>query len=306
MTSQTQLTRDTANYVIVALYKFVTLDDYQELRETLLEMLKSNEILGTLILASEGINGTVGGSRDAIDLLLKFLTDDPRFEDLVWKESYFDDPPFRKTKVKAKAEIVTMGIDGVDPNAEVGTYVEPKDWNEIISDPEMLVIDCRNDYEFEVGSFENAVNPNTEAFRDFPTYVEENLDPTVHKKVAMFCTGGIRCEKSTSFLKQRGFENVYHLKGGILKYLEEIEAENSMWNGECYVFDRRVTVVDGVLPGSYAMCFQCGYPVSKVDQQSEHYVIGVSCPRCINLSPKSPESLEVEEQLSEVAVSEEA
>ena len=208
--------------VVCALYKFVTLDNYQDLRQPLHDIMDVNEVRGTLLLANEGINGTIAGPRIAINHVLTWLRNDPRLSDIDVKESFTDNLPFNRAKVKLKKEIVTMGIEGIDPKRVVGTYVNPKDWNILISDPDVILVDTRNDYEFKVGTFRNAINPNTESFREFPHYALKNLDPIKHKKVAMFCTGGIRCEKSTAFLKEQGFDEVYHLKGGILKYLEEV------------------------------------------------------------------------------------
>ena len=266
--------------VVAALYRFTRLDDYQQLREPLLALLESHEVKGTLLLAREGINGTVAGPRAGIDALLEWLAADGRFRGLEYKESFTDTPPFLRTKVKLKKEIVTMGVEDLDPNEERGTYLEPDEWNRVIADPETLVIDTRNDYEYEVGTFEGAVNPNTRAFREFPDYVRENLDPRRHKRVAMFCTGGIRCEKSTAYLKSQGFDEVYHLKGGILKYLETTPREESLWRGECFVFDERVTVDHGLRPGGYDQCHACRRPISEQDKASPLYRKGVSCPRC--------------------------
>ncbi|QBG46265.1 rhodanese-related sulfurtransferase [Verrucomicrobia bacterium S94] len=266
--------------VVCALYKFVKLNDYESLREPLLQFMTDREIRGTLLLAAEGINGTVAGSRMAIDELLAYLRADERLADIDSKESYDETNPFYRTKVRLKKEIVTLGVKGIDPCKTVGTYVEPKDWNELISDPETLLIDTRNDYEIGIGTFKNAVNPNTESFREFPEYVKKNLDPSKHRKVAMFCTGGIRCEKSTAYLKELGFEEVYHLKGGILKYLEEIPEEESMWNGECFVFDNRVAVKHNLEKGEYDQCHACRMPITEDDKKSELYVKGVSCPHC--------------------------
>ncbi len=215
--------------VVCALYKFVSLDDYQALKTPLLNLMLAEKIRGTLLLAHEGINGTVAGSRTAIDKLLAHLQQDPRLDPISYKESFTNTPPFLRSRVKLKKEIVTMGIEGIDPLRSVGTYVKAKDWNQLISDPDVLLIDTRNDYEYQVGTFKNAVNPKTESFREFPDYVQQQLDPQKHSKVAMFCTGGIRCEKSTAYLKEQGFSEVYHLEGGILKYLEEVpEDENAL------------------------------------------------------------------------------
>ncbi|MFW5426505.1 MAG: rhodanese-related sulfurtransferase [Methylophagaceae bacterium] len=268
--------------VICALYKFVTLEDYQEIKPPLLNFMLQQDVRGTLLLAKEGINGTVSGSRSSIDNLLAYLQNDSRFEGISYKESFTEEMPFLRTRVKLKKEIVTMGIDGIDPKHIVGTYVKPKDWNELISDPEVLLIDTRNDYEVQVGTFKNAINPVTDSFREFPDYVKQNFDPDKHKKVAMYCTGGIRCEKSTAYMKEQGFEEVYHLEGGILKYLEEVPEEDTLWEGECFVFDERVTVDHQLERGKYEQCNACRMPITKQDQQSEHYIHGVSCPHCFN------------------------
>lgn len=267
---------------VCALYKFVALDDYISIRQPLLDFMLKRNIKGTLLLASEGINGTVAGTREAIDQLLERLKSDPRMADLDHKESLDDTNPFYRTKVRLKKEIVTLGIEGVDPCHTVGTYVEPKDWNALISDPETLIIDTRNDYEIGIGTFKNAVNPETESFREFPEYVKQKLDPSKQRNVAMFCTGGIRCEKSTAYLKEQGFENVYHLKGGILKYLEEVPAEKSLWEGECFVFDNRVAVDHALVKGTYDQCHACRMPIAEEEKQHAHYEKGVSCPHCFD------------------------
>ncbi len=269
-----------SNIVVAALYKFVSLPDFHELREPLLDHCLAQNIRGTLLLAEEGINGTVAGGREAIDSLLAYLKADPRLADLSHKESFDSSQPFYRMKVKLKKEIVTMGIDGIDPNEVVGTYVKPKDWNALISDPDVVLIDTRNDYEVEIGTFKGAVDPKTESFRQFPEYVRQNYNPAKHKKVAMFCTGGIRCEKASAFMKREGFEEVYHLEGGILKYLEEIDQSDSLWQGECFVFDNRVSVKQGLEPGEYALCHGCRWPITDADRQSDKYEEGVSCPAC--------------------------
>ena len=266
--------------VVAALYRFVALPDFEDLRQPLLDLMIDSEVKGTLLLASEGINGTIAGSCAGIDRVLAWLQRDTRFTGLEAKESFVDEMPFYRTKVKLKREIVTMGVDNIDPNDIVGTYVEPRDWNALISDPDVLVLDTRNDYEVEIGSFEHAVNPKTASFRELPDYVAEHLDSTVHKKVAMFCTGGIRCEKSTAFLKQQGFDEVYHLKGGILKYLEEVPEAESKWQGECFVFDNRVTVNHQLEKGHYDQCHACRRPITEEDKLSPHYQKGISCHRC--------------------------
>ncbi len=266
--------------VVCALYKFVTLEDFEAMREPLQETMKAHNIRGTLLLAKEGINGTVSGTREGIDALLAWLKSDPRLADLDYKESQHEKQPFKRSKVKLKKEIVTLGVEGIDPKRVVGTYVEPKAWNDLISDPDVILIDTRNDYEVQVGTFKQAVNPKTETFREFPEYVAQHMDPAKHKKVAMFCTGGIRCEKSTAFMKEQGFEEVYHLKGGILKYLEEVPEAESLWEGECFVFDDRVTVNHQLEKGSYEQCNACRLPITEEDKQSERYEHGVSCPHC--------------------------
>ncbi len=240
------------------------------------------EIKGTILLAREGINGTVAGSDFAIKEMLTFLRADPRLTKLEHKESRSKDMPFYRMKVRLKKEIVTMGVEGVDPNEIVGTYVDPNDWNALISDPDVVLIDTRNDYEVEIGSFEGALNPNTETFREFPQWVEQNKERLTKHKVAMFCTGGIRCEKASSYMKQQGYDEVYHLKGGILKYLETVKADNSMWNGDCFVFDQRVAVGHGLKQSQYDQCYACRYPITEADKQHDLYVKGVSCPRCHN------------------------
>ncbi|MDC0610937.1 rhodanese-related sulfurtransferase [Vibrio sp.] len=270
------------DYVVCAMYKFVRLEDYVELREPLKALMEENEIRGTLLLAYEGINGTVASTREGIDALLAWFKKDERLADIVYKESFDANQPFNRTKVKLKKEIVTLGVEGIDPRHIVGTYVKPNEWNELISDPEVFVVDTRNDYEIEIGTFKNAVNPKTETFRDFPKYVAENMDPTKHKKVAMFCTGGIRCEKSTAFMKEQGFEEVYHLEGGILKYLEEVPQEESMWEGDCYVFDGRVAVNHQLEKSEYDMCKACRLPITQEEMESPDYEKGVSCPKCVD------------------------
>ncbi len=268
--------------VVCALYKFVTLENYQNLRQPLYDVMVNNRICGTLLLAHEGINGTVAGLRQDIDMLISWLRSDSRLNDLDVKESLTDHPPFNRIKVKLKKEIVTMGIEGIDPKRVVGTYVSPKDWNDLLADPELLLIDTRNDYEYQVGTFKNAINPGTESFREFPDYIKANLDPQKHKKVAMFCTGGIRCEKSTAFLKEQGFAEVYHLQGGILKYLEEVPEQQTLWQGECFVFDERVTVNHRLEKGIHDRCHACSLPITEKDKSSPKYLKDVYCPHCFD------------------------
>ncbi|MBZ9610981.1 oxygen-dependent tRNA uridine(34) hydroxylase TrhO [Rheinheimera maricola] len=267
-------------YVVAALYKFVRLPDYITLRDSLYDYMVANKVKGTLLLAEEGINGTICGERAGVDAVKAWLDADSRFDGMSYKESLSDELAFYRTKVKLKKEIVTMGVEGINPAHIVGSYVKGEDWNQLISDPNTIVIDTRNDYEVAIGSFKNAVNPNTTTFREFPQWAADNLDKAKHKKVAMFCTGGIRCEKSTAFLKEQGFDEVYHLDGGILKYLEEMPQENSLWQGECFVFDQRVAVKHGLEQGSYDQCYACRMPLSAAEMASEHYVKGLSCPHC--------------------------
>ncbi len=270
------------SYIVAAMYKFVSLPDYEALREPLLDVCRDADIKGTLLLAQEGINGTVSGTREGLDTLLAYLRSDERLVDLEHKESVHDSQPFLRMKVKLKCEIVTMGVPSVDPNRVVGTYVAPGDWNTLLDDPEVVLVDTRNDYEYAIGSFDGAIDPDIETFREFPAWVAENLDPDRNKKVAMFCTGGIRCEKASSYLLEQGFEAVYHLRGGILKYLEEVPEDETRWHGECFVFDERVAVDHQLQKGRYEQCFACRHPVSAEDMASPAYRKGVSCPHCID------------------------
>jgi len=269
---------------VCALYKFVNLPDYVDLQVPLLSFAQSRDIKGTILLAGEGINGTVAGLAADVDALIDYLERDERFHGIDFKFSTTDERPFYRMKVKLKAEIVSMGVPGVNPNQAVGTYVEPQDWNALIDDPDVLLIDTRNDYEVEIGSFESAVNPSTTTFRQFPNYVAEHCEPTVHKKVAMFCTGGIRCEKASSYMLGQGYEEVYHLKGGILNYLEQVDEDESRWQGECFVFDNRVAVDHKLQDGQYDQCHACRRPITDADKQSPHYEEGVSCDRCYTSS----------------------
>jgi UPF0176 protein len=265
---------------ICSLYKFVTLDDYTYFRQPLLNLMKANHIKGTLILAQEGINGTVSGTENALNTLLKWLRADRRLKDIGYHISYHETRPFHRCKVKLKNEIVSMGIESVDPRQDKGQYVSPEQWNQLLEDPEVMVIDTRNEYETQIGTFKNAINPNTRAFREFPDYADKYLSSSQYKKVAMFCTGGIRCEKSTAYLKQKGFEEVYHLKGGILNYLKQMPEDRSKWYGECFVFDNRVAVDHDLQKGQYDQCFACRRPITDQDKQSHKYAPGVSCPHC--------------------------
>lgn len=288
--------------VVAALYKFVTLPDYVSLRAPLLQAMLDQGIKGTLLLAEEGINGTVSGSRQAIDALFAWFATDARLADVDHKESSCDEQPFYRTKVKLKKEIVTLGVPGVNPNLQVGTYVEPRNWNALIDDPEVLLIDTRNDYEVAIGTFSGAIDPKTRSFSEFPEYIKAHFDPQKHRKVAMFCTGGIRCEKASSYMLGQGFAEVFHLKGGILKYLEEVPQAQSRWQGDCFVFDNRVTVRHDLSEGDYDQCHACRTPVSASDRLSEHYAPGISCPHCWDaLSEKTRASARERQKQIELA-----
>lgn len=286
--------------VVAAFYKFAKLPEFKQLQAPFLEFCLSVNINGTILLAEEGVNGTVAGSRDSIDSLMAFIKTEPRLHDIDHKESFTNEPPFDRMKVKLKKEIVPLGVSTVDPNELVGTYVSPEDWNELISDPEVIIVDTRNDYEVDIGTFKNAIDPKTKRFRDFPAFVSDNLDPDKHKKVAMFCTGGIRCEKASSYMLQQGFKEVFHLKGGILKYLEKIPADKSLWNGECFVFDQRIAVGNGLIVGDHEQCYACRHPVSPQDRESSKFRLGVSCPYCFDNLPEKTRARAIERQKQNV------
>ena len=277
MTRAVPLTCD----VVVAFYKFVTLSDYVELRLPLLEVARAHGIKGTILLAEEGINSTIAGPRHGIDAVLDFLRRDPRLADLVVKTSEADGVTFDRLKVRLKREIVTLGQPQVDPTRKVGSYVTPAEWNALISDPDVLVIDTRNAYEVSIGTFAGAVNPNTRSFSEFPAYVLHHLEPARSRKIAMFCKGGIRCEKASSYLLSQGFEDVYHLEGGILKYLETVPPGDSLWHGECYVFDQRVALGHGLTAGTHDACRACGHPVSVADKSAPQFLGREACPLCV-------------------------
>ncbi len=267
-------------WLVAALYHFARFDRYEQFREPLQAFCDANGIKGTLLLAREGINGTVAGSDAAIAALLAHLRAQPEFAALEHKESRASKMPFVRMKVKLKKEIVTMGVEDIDPMRIVGTYVDPKDWNALISDPDTIVIDTRNDYETAIGIFKGAVDPNTKTFREFPDWVRNNAGLHNKPKIAMYCTGGIRCEKATAFMKEEGFDEVYHLKGGILKYLEEVPAEESLWEGACFVFDERVSVEHGLKEGNHKLCHACRNPITAEEVTSPLYEEGVSCSHC--------------------------
>ncbi len=267
-------------WVVAALYQFKEVENAAELQQQLLALVKTINLCGTLIVADEGINGTVAGDRAAIDVIHQFLLDQG-FTTMEYKESLSSDKPFRKMKIKLKKEIVTLGVE-VKPRDLVGHYLDPKQWNELIARDDVILIDTRNDYEYKAGTFKGALDPKTESFREFPEYVKQNLEQHKDKKVAMFCTGGIRCEKSTSLLLQEGFSEVYHLKGGILKYLEETPVDESLWEGECFVFDGRTAVTHGVEEGVNSKCHACGWPLTPEEVAQPSYEHGVSCVYCID------------------------
>ena len=285
-----------SKYLTAALYKFVSLPDYKALQAPILEKCVALNIKGTLLLALEGINGTIAGKQEDIDALLTYLRQDPRFSDLEHKESYAETHPFYRMKVKLKKEIVTMGVTGIDPNNVVGTYVKPEDWNDLINDPDVILLDTRNDYEVSIGTFKGAIDPKTTTFREFPKFIDQNLDKTKNKKVAMFCTGGIRCEKASSFMKAQGFEAVYHLQGGILKYLETVPKEESLWEGECFVFDQRVAVKHGLEVGEYDQCYACRMPLSPEEVKSDKYTPGIACPHCYDKTSEEKKAALTERQ----------
>lgn len=266
--------------VVAAFYRFTRLSDPPAVRSHLAAACAGAGTRGTILVAPEGLNGTIAGSREAIDTVLAALRDVPGCAALEHKESPAESMPFHRMKVKLKREIVTMGVPDIDPNADVGTYVEPQDWNRLISEPDVVVIDTRNDYEVAIGTFEGAVNPETVAFRDFPDWFRAAYGDRPDTRFAMFCTGGIRCEKATAFLKAEGISDVFHLKGGILKYLETVPEDESLWRGECFVFDQRTAVTHGLETGSYDQCHACRRPISEEDKTSPHYRPGVSCPHC--------------------------
>lgn len=268
-------------WTVAALYCFASLPHYRDLRAPLLQLCRKNKIKGSLLLAEEGINGTVAGGKAAIAALIAFIKTQKGLEQPELKYSTAQEQPFHRMKVRLKKEIVTMGVEGADPLKTVGTYVAPKDWNALIQDKDTILIDTRNDYEYAIGSFAGAVDPHIKTFREFPQWLQQHeAELKAKKNIAMFCTGGIRCEKSTAYAKTLGYENVYHLKGGILKYLEEVPQEQSLWNGECFVFDERVSLGHGLKEGGLTLCRACRRPLSAEDMQSPYYAEGISCPAC--------------------------
>ena len=268
-------------FTVAALYKFVRLADFEARQEPLQTLAKQNQVTGTILLAREGINGTIAGPKVGVEAVIDYLKADPAFEGMSLKFSYADEMPFYRMKVRLKKEIVTMGQPDVDPRHIVGTYVKPEDWNDLISDPDTLLVDTRNEYETAIGTFKGAVDPHTGSFREFPDWVQKLKQGKGTKpKVAMFCTGGIRCEKASAYMRSEGFDEVYHLEGGILKYLETVPEDKSLWEGECFVFDERVSVGHGLEPGDYDMCRACRRPIGEEDKASARFIPGVSCPHC--------------------------
>ena len=275
---------DERRYTVTAFYQFASLNNILSLQTELKKLCQRNEIFGTILLASEGINGTVAGKQSSINCLFKWLREQPSFNEIQVKYSNSDNQAFNRLKVRIKKEIVTMGKTDINPNNVVGTYIKPENWNDFINDPETLIIDTRNDYEIAIGTFKNSTNPQTQSFREFPDWVKTELDTLPDnkrpKQIAMFCTGGIRCEKASSYLVQKGYENIFHLEGGILKYLETIPETDSTWLGDCFVFDQRVSVEHGLAPGKYKMCHACRLPLAPEELKSKNYQPGVSCPKC--------------------------
>ena len=278
---------------IAALYKFSEITDLHQIKTEIKEFLLAKNIYGTILVGAEGLNGTVSGNEENIDEAINFIKKLKGFNDIDVKYSYSDINPFVRLKVKVKEEIVTIGDTSINPNINSGTYINPEDWNELISDEDVLLIDTRNEYEVSIGSFKNAINPKTNTFREFPKWVSDlDISESQKKsmKVAMYCTGGIRCEKASAYMKSSGFKNVYHLKGGILKYFEKVDHSKSLWNGECFVFDDRVAVKHDLSEGSYDMCHGCRMPITDIDKQSSEYERGVSCPSCFNVKTAEQKS----------------
>ena len=273
------------SFLTTAFYHFITLDNIKSLKTIIQDYCDNKSLKGTILLAQEGINGTISGKEDDILGFHKFIKKDQKFsnafKNLEYKSSWSNENPFYRMKVRLKKEIVALGIPEVSPTIKVGKYVKPEDWNSLINDPDVILIDTRNNYEVDIGTFNNAINPKTTSFREFPQYVKNNLKSKENKKIAMFCTGGIRCEKASSYMIEKGFKEVYHLQGGILKYLEEVPKEKSLWQGECFVFDQRVAVTNELKEGQYSQCYACRHPLSPEEMKSSHYNEGISCSYCI-------------------------
>ena len=274
-----------ADFVVAALYKFVVLEDLHDFQAQLRAICTQSEMMGTLLIAAEGLNGTVSASYENMTRFVTWLRALPQFDDIAIKYALYSQRPFHRMKVRLKKEIVTMGCEDIYPSQNAGTYVEPQDWNKLISDPDVMVVDTRNNYETAIGTFKGAVDPSTTNFREFPDWAQKLADLPADekpKKLAMFCTGGIRCEKSTALMRQYGFDDVYHLKGGILKYFEDVPAEESLWEGECFVFDSRVSVDHNLQKGDYELCFACRMPLTPEEREQESYLPGLSCVHCID------------------------
>jgi len=288
--------------VVVAMYHFVQLDNFVNLKAPILKLCVERGLTGTILLASEGLNGTVAGPGAGVDILLAHLLSMPCFKSMRYKKSYTNIPPFRRMKVRLKREIVTMGTPDTDPDALCGKRVNAEQWNRLLDDPTVITIDTRNTYEYEVGTFKNSISSNTKTFRDFPKFVNTRLDPKKHQRVAMFCTGGIRCEKASSYMIKLGFKEVYHLDGGILNYLETVDKKKSQWQGECFVFDDRVAINEDLTIGSYILCHACRLPLAKFDLKSPFYEVGISCHHCHGkLAAKKIVSLKERQRQHEMA-----
>lgn len=280
--------QDSNEILVATLYKFFKVDDLVALQDQLYAICNKNNVMGTILIANEGVNGTISAKPREIEKTLISIQKDDRFSEIEIKYSSANKQPFHKMRVRLKKEIVTIGLPEINPNKTVGTYVKPEEWNDIISDPDVILIDTRNKFEIKIGSFKNALDPRTTSFRDFPEWVKKfKQDKTnTNKKIAMYCTGGIRCEKASSLMKEEGFNEVYHLQGGILKYLEQVEKEKSLWEGECFVFDDRVCLTENLEVGSYKMCFACRMPITEDELNDDRYEEGISCLYCYDKTTK--------------------
>lgn len=280
--------QDSNEILVATLYKFFKVDDLVALQDQLYAICNKNNVMGTILIANEGVNGTISAKPREIEKTLISIQKDDRFSEIEIKYSSANKQPFHKMRVRLKKEIVTIGLPEINPNKTVGTYVKPEEWNDIISDPDVILIDTRNKFEIKIGSFKNALDPRTTSFRDFPEWVKKFKQDKMNtnKKIAMYCTGGIRCEKASSLMKEEGFNEVYHLQGGILKYLEQVEKEKSLWEGECFVFDDRVCLTENLEVGSYKMCFACRMPITEDELNDDRYEEGISCLYCYNKTTK--------------------
>ena len=281
---------------VISFYKFVKINNPKKLRKSLLELLLNEDVVGTFLIAKEGINATVSGSDISLKKIMKFLDKQKGFNDIEYKHSCSIKRVFKRLKIKVKDEIVALGKKEIDPSKTTRNYIEPRNWNKLIADPDVLLIDTRNTYEIKIGTFLGAENPNIKNFRDFPNFVKKKLNSKKNQKIAMFCTGGIRCEKASSYLLEKGFKDVYQLKGGILKYLEQNTKKNSRFKGECFVFDERVSVNKKLKNGRYQQCYACRMPISKDDISSIHYKKGISCPHCFSKTSKRQKNRFAERQ----------